>query len=73
MRRAIGLAVLTIVVLLATATASADIITSSLTGRVTAGEQPAADVVVTATSTTSPFARSTRTNAEGRYFTHEQA
>lgn len=68
MRRATSIAVLTIVLLFAAMTASADIITSSLTGRATAGEQPLSGVRVTVTATTSPYARTTMTNAEGRYF-----
>lgn len=67
MRTAISIAVLMIAVLFAAPTASADIITSSLTGRVTAGE-PLSGVSVTATATTSPFSRTTTTNDDGRYF-----
>lgn len=68
MLRAISIAVLTIVVLVATTTASADIVTSSLTGRVTAGEQPLSGVRVTVTATDGPVSRTTTTATDGRYF-----
>lgn len=57
-----------LMLLFAAPAAAAGIVTSSLTGRVTAGEQGAAGVRVTLTSPVLQATRTTVTNADGRYF-----
>lgn len=68
MRSTISIAVLAIVLLSGAAAVSADIVTSSLTGRVTAGEQPAPSVRVTVTSAALLQPRFATTHSDGRYF-----